>query len=94
MCKKRNIQESITILSLIREIDIMAVTYSVIIPHYNIPTLLQRCLSTIPKRKDLEIIIVDDNSSPNIVDFEHFPGSDRSDCTIIFDKKGGSRVCP
>ena len=37
--------------------------YSIIIPHYNIPILLRRCLSSIPKREDLQIIVVDDNSS-------------------------------
>lgn len=35
---------------------------SIIIPHYNIPMLLKRCLSSIPKRNDLQIIVVDDNS--------------------------------
>lgn len=37
--------------------------YSIIIPHYNTPILLNRLLSSIPKRKDLEIIVVDDCSS-------------------------------
>ena len=63
--------------------------FSIIIPHYNIPKLLQRCLDSIPQRPDLEVIVVDDNSSPDIVDFDHFPGSDRSDVTLILDKKGG-----
>lgn len=36
---------------------------SIIIPHYNIPILLKRCLSSIPKRDDLQVIVVDDNSS-------------------------------
>lgn len=63
-------------------------TYSIIIPHKNIPKLLERCLASIPLRDDLEVIIVDDNSSPNIVDFEHFPGKDRSNTTVVFDKSG------
>lgn len=62
--------------------------YSIIIPHRNIPKLLQRCLDSIPQRPDLEIIVVDDNSDPEIVDFEHFPGQVRSDTTVIFDKSG------
>lgn len=68
--------------------------YSIIIPHHNIPKLLQRCLDSIPRRPDLEVIIVDDNSDPEIVDFEHFPGLVRSDTTVIFDKsgKGAGRV--
>lgn len=63
-------------------------TYSVIIPHKNIPNLLQRCLDSIPQREDLEVIVVDDNSDPKIIDFDNFPGKDRQDTTIIFDKSG------
>ncbi len=37
--------------------------YSIIIPHYNIPKLLRRCLDSIPKRDDVQVIVVDDNSS-------------------------------
>ncbi len=64
------------------------IEYSVIIPHKNIPKLLQRCLDSIPQRDDLEVIVIDDNSDPDIVDFEHFPGLDRKDTTVIFDKSG------
>lgn len=63
------------------------INYSIIIPHYNIPQLLQRCLDSIPQRKDLEIIVVDDNSNDSIVDFENFPGKNRSDITYIFNKE-------
>lgn len=66
----------------------MKIKYSIIIPHKNIPDLLKRCLHSIPNRDDLEVIIVDDNSDIDYVDFEHFPGSERSDTTIIFDKSG------
>ncbi|RGS35022.1 glycosyltransferase family 2 protein [Bacteroides cellulosilyticus] len=37
--------------------------YSIIIPHHNIPLLLDRCLSSIPQREDVQIIVVDDCSS-------------------------------
>ena len=37
--------------------------YSIIIPHHNIPDLLERCLSTIPKFDDIQVIVVDDTSS-------------------------------
>lgn len=37
--------------------------YSIIIPHYNIPHLLERALSSIPSRQDTEVIVVDDSSS-------------------------------
>ena len=50
------------------------INYSIIIPHKNIPNLLQRCLDSIPNREDVQIIVVDDNSDPNIVDFDKFPG--------------------
>jgi glycosyltransferase involved in cell wall biosynthesis len=64
------------------------VDFSIIIPHKNIPDLLQRCLDSIPQREDLEIIVVDDNSDVDIVDFENFPGNNRNDVTVIFDKIG------
>src|SRR5690606_20391341 len=38
------------------------------IPHKNIPHLLIRCVKSIPKRQDLEIIIVDDNSDEKFLD--------------------------
>ena len=65
------------------------IVYSIIIPHKNIPKLLQRCLDSIPNREDIEIIIVDDNSDPKIVSFSDFPGKDKKNTTIIYDKKGG-----
>lgn len=65
------------------------IVYSIIIPHHNTPQLLQRLLDSIPQREDIEIIIVDDNSSPDIVDFNQFPGSHRADVRICLDKKGG-----
>ncbi len=62
--------------------------YTIIIPHKNIPALLQRCLDSIPVREDLQVIVVDDNSSPDVVDFSCFPGSDRQDVEIIYTKEG------
>lgn len=38
------------------------IIYSIIIPFKNDITFLKRCVKSIPKRKDLEIIIIDDNS--------------------------------
>ncbi len=64
-------------------------TYSIIIPHKNSPSLLERCISSIPERDDTELIIVDDDSSPDIVDFESFPGKERKHTMIIFNKDGG-----
>ena len=64
-------------------------TFSVIIPHNNIPALLQRCLDSIPDVPEVQVIVVDDNSSEEKVDFEKFPGLDRKHTQCIFDKKGG-----
>ena len=38
------------------------INYSIVIPHHNSPSLLARCLDSIPMRGDIEIIVVDDNS--------------------------------
>lgn len=62
--------------------------YTIIIPHKNIPKLLQRCLDSIPERPDVQVIVVDDNSDPTIVDFENFPGKDRKDTEIYLTKEG------
>lgn len=61
--------------------------FTIIIPHKNVPVLLERLLKSIPMRDDLEIIIVDDNSDPSIVDFEHFPGKGREHLTLILNKE-------
>lgn len=45
----------------------MKYNYSIIIPHYNIPLLLKRCLNSIPIRNDLQIIVIDDNSAPQYI---------------------------
>lgn len=66
----------------------MEILYSIIIPHKDIPCLLQRCLDSIPSRDDVQIIVADDDSSPDVVDFAHFPGSDRADVEILFTKEG------
>jgi glycosyltransferase involved in cell wall biosynthesis len=62
--------------------------YSIIIPHKNIPDLLKRCLDSIPRRDDVQIIIVDDNSDPAIVDFNQFPGMGDPHTEVIFTKEG------
>lgn len=65
------------------------INYSIIIPHYNIPDLLQRALDSIPQREDIEVIVVDDCSDPDVVDFDHFPGRDRLNTTCILQKQKG-----
>lgn len=67
------------------------INYSIIIPHKNLPDYLKVCLDSIPIRDDVEIIVVDDFSNPDIVDFENFPGHDRPNCKIVYcDKCYGS----
>ena len=61
---------------------------SIIIPHHNTPDLLQRCLDTIPADKDIQVIVVDDNSDSAKVDFEHFPGRERADVELYLTKEG------
>lgn len=62
--------------------------YSIIIPHKDIPELLQRCLDSIPRRDDIQIIVVDDNSNPAKVDFNHFPGMNEQCVEIYLTKEG------
>ncbi|MDE6538175.1 MAG: glycosyltransferase family 2 protein [Muribaculaceae bacterium] len=45
----------------------MAYNYTIIIPHYNGPTLLERLLKSIPNRKDIQTIVVDDCSSSDTI---------------------------
>ena len=64
------------------------INYSIIIPHKNIPDLLQRCLNSIPRRDDVQIIVIDDNSDPDKVDFEQFPGLHDPFVEVVFTKEG------
>lgn len=36
--------------------------YTIIIPHYGIPQLPERCLASIPNREDVQIVVVYDCS--------------------------------
>lgn len=47
----------------------MSIRYSFIIPHYNTPGLLSRCLRSIPQRDDVQVIVVDD-CSPDFASVE------------------------
>jgi len=49
------------------------IKFSIIIPHKNTPEYLQRCLDSIPCRDDVQVIVVDDNSDADKVDFDKFP---------------------
>lgn len=67
-------------------IEYNPIKYFIIIPHCNIPGLLIRSLKSIPKRQDIHVLIVDDNSNSNIVDFDHFPGKDNEQVTVLCNK--------
>lgn len=66
----------------------MSYNFTLIIPHKNIPTLLQRCIESLPKRNDMQVLIVDDNSDPKQVNFTEFPGLNTPNIQIIFTKEG------
>lgn len=59
----------------------MLVTF--IIPHYNTnPSYLHRLINSIPDRKDLEILIIDDNSSSDIIDKQQLKSLEKVDSRI------------
>jgi len=43
---------------------------TVIIPHYNSPVLLKKLLGSIPEREEIQVIVVDDNSTKEIGAYE------------------------
>ena len=63
-------------------------TYSIIIPHKNSPDLLRRCLASIPKRDDIQIIVVDDNSDKSIVNWDVFNKENGGNIKIVFTTEG------
>lgn len=66
----------------------MKIFFSIIIPHRNVPKLLQKCLDSIPVRDDVQVIVVDDNSSSDAVDFDNFPKWEGRNFECYFTKKG------
>lgn len=61
----------------------MQMNFTVIIPHKNLPLLLERLLKSIPERDDLEIIVVDDHSDKDVVNFDCFPGKCRKNFLLL-----------
>lgn len=62
--------------------------FTIIIPHHNSPDLLMRCLDSIPNRSDLQTIVVDDNSSPEVVNFNSFEKYKKVNTQIILTNEG------
>lgn len=64
--------------------------FSVIIPHYNIPELLVRCLKSIPIREDIQVIVIDDCSPGADKYKEQYPELSRPYLEYYSTPKGGS----
>lgn len=73
------------------------INFTVIIPHKNVPLLLERLINSIPIRNDLEIIVVDDGSDEDVVKLVNHKIGNRGDISIIFNKEsrgaGYARNC-
>lgn len=66
------------------------INFSIIIPHYNIPQLLVRCVRSIPVREDIQVIVVDD-CSPNADGYlSCYPELSRPYLEFYSTPKGGS----
>lgn len=63
---------------------------SIIIPHYDIPELLRRCLNSIPERGDIQIIVVDDCSQCQSILESIVPELNRSNVEWYSTTEGGS----
>lgn len=67
-----------------------SINYTIIIPHYNIPKLLGRCIRSIPHRADVQVIVVDD-CSPDAENYrESIPELSRPDVEFYSTPYGGS----
>lgn len=73
-------------MKLIKKMD---TRYSIIIPHYNIPDLLMRCLKSIPVSEDIQVIVVDDNSPDADSYLAKYPELSRPYLEFIRTTKGG-----
>lgn len=67
----------------------MTPTFSIIIPHKDIPELLMRCLNSIPVSEDIQVIVVDDNSADANTYLDKYPELSRPYLEFIRTTKGG-----
>lgn len=67
---------------------------SIIIPHYNIPNLLSRCITSIPERDDIQIIVVDDQSPKSVEYMTTVPELSRKNVEfyVVDEKKGAGHA--
>ena len=66
------------------------INYSIIIPHYNIPDLLMRCLKSIPVREDIQVIVIDDCSPDANRYLKDYPELSRPYLEYYCTSRGGS----
>ena len=64
-------------------------TFSIIIPHKDIPDLLMRCLRSIPVSEDIQVIVVDDNSADADTYLDKYPELSRPYLEFVRTTKGG-----
>ena len=67
----------------------MSPTFSIIIPHKEIPDLLMRCLRSIPVSEDIQVIVVDDNSADADTYLDTYPELSRPYLEFIRTITGG-----
>lgn len=67
----------------------MRYSFTIIIPHRNIPELLVRCLNSVPRRDDVQVIVVDDNSDDADAYLEKYPELSFPNVEFYRTKKGG-----
>lgn len=63
---------------------------SIVIPHYDIPELLSRCLRSIPERNDIQVIVVDDCSPKGKLNTNTVPELLRENIELYYTPEGGS----
>lgn len=68
----------------------MQYNYSIIIPHYNSAESLERLLTSIPEREDIQVIIIDDCSTRNLLQFNELRNRFKGYIWLITEKNRGA----
>jgi len=69
---------------------------SIVIPHYNSPRMLRRLLSSIPSNDDIEVVVIDDNSTDYMKEYETLMGDPKyADVLFLTNDSGmkGAGAC-
>lgn len=72
------------------------INVSIIIPHYNSASLLEKLLLSIPKQKDIEIIVIDDKSDQEVEKLKELKNDNRFKHVLFLDNdtlKKGAGTC-